>query len=158
VVERGGNRVQHGRSSDERRAPKATLFTQTRCRPGTTFAVLTLNNRRQRQDKPDGCRRPVGASRGEIMARSQVRDRDGNGATAQGEVLRVGALADFHCTKTSQGMLQPLFARVSEVADVLLLCGDLTDYGLPEEAHVLARELNAVKVPKVAVLGNHDFE
>jgi Icc-related predicted phosphoesterase len=41
---------------------------------------------------------------------------------------------------------------------VLLLCGDLTNYGLVEEAHVLARELNAVKVPVVAVLGNHDFE
>jgi Icc-related predicted phosphoesterase len=74
------------------------------------------------------------------------------------ETVRVGAVGDLHCTKASQGALQPLLARMSEAADVLLLCGDLTDYGLPEEAHVLARELNAVKVPVVAVLGNHDFE
>src|SRR6516225_6614845 len=47
---------------------------------------------------------------------------------------------------------------MAEGADILLLCGDLTDFGLPEEAHVLVRELNAVKVPIVAVLGNHDFE
>jgi len=42
---------------------------------------------------------------------------------------------------------------------VLLLCGDFTDYGLPEEARILARELTAaVKIPVVAVLGNHDYE
>jgi Icc-related predicted phosphoesterase len=47
---------------------------------------------------------------------------------------------------------------VSESADLLLLAGDLTDYGLPEEARVLVRELTAVRIPIVAVLGNHDFE
>jgi len=74
------------------------------------------------------------------------------------EVVRVAAVADLHCSKTFPGTLQPLFVRMAEFADVLLLCGDLTDYGLPEEARVLARELNASKVPVVAVLGNHDFE
>lgn len=44
------------------------------------------------------------------------------------------------------------------MADILLLCGDLTDYGLPEEAHVLAEELHVARIPMVAVLGNHDFE
>jgi Icc-related predicted phosphoesterase len=39
-----------------------------------------------------------------------------------------------------------------------LLCGDLTDYGLPEEAHVLAEELSVVRIPIVAVMGNHDYE
>jgi Icc-related predicted phosphoesterase len=73
-------------------------------------------------------------------------------------VVRVGAVADLHCTRTSQGQLQPLFARLAGAADVLLLGGDLTDYGLLEEAHVLARELTGVRVPLVAVLGNHDFE
>ena len=68
---------------------------------------------------------------------------------------RVG---DVHCTKHSQGALQPIFATVSEQADVLVLCGDLCDYGLPEEAHILVRELSSVRVPIVAVLGNHDFE
>ena len=48
---------------------------------------------------------------------------------------------------------------MNDHADVLLLCGDLTDYGLKEEAIILAKELNAVvRIPIVAVLGNHDFE
>jgi Icc-related predicted phosphoesterase len=72
--------------------------------------------------------------------------------------VRIAALGDLHCTKTSQGAFQPLFARVGESADCLLLAGDLTDYGLPEEAKILARELAAVRVPVVAVLGNHDIE
>jgi Icc-related predicted phosphoesterase len=72
--------------------------------------------------------------------------------------VRVAALADLHCTKTSQGVFQPLFARISEAADVLLLAGDLTDYGLPEEAMVLAKELSALRIPAAAVLGNHDVE
>jgi hypothetical protein len=51
-----------------------------------------------------------------------------------------------------------LFARVADSADVLLLAGDLTDYGLPEEARVLAKELATLRIPVVAVLGNHDCE
>jgi Icc-related predicted phosphoesterase len=77
------------------------------------------------------------------------------------ETVRLAAVGDVHCGKASQGALQPLFAQTAEAADVLVLCGDLTDYGLPEEAHVLARELAPVfkaQVPVVAVLGNHDFE
>src|SRR2546428_3107498 len=75
-----------------------------------------------------------------------------------GSVVRVAALADLHCTKTSQGAFQSLFTRVSESADILVIAGDLTDYGLPEEAAVLARELAALRIPAAAVLGNHDFE
>jgi 3',5'-cyclic AMP phosphodiesterase CpdA len=75
-----------------------------------------------------------------------------------GTVVRVAALADLHCTKTSQGAFQPLFARVSEAADILVIAGDLTDYGLPDEAVVLARELTALRIPAAAVLGNHDLE
>jgi Icc-related predicted phosphoesterase len=55
-------------------------------------------------------------------------------------------------------MLRPYFAQLEGRADVLLLCGDLTDYGLAEEAVVLAKELGVVKIPMLAVLGNHDFE
>jgi Icc-related predicted phosphoesterase len=73
-------------------------------------------------------------------------------------VVRVGAVGDLHCTRAMQGQLQPLLARAAQAADVLLLCGDLTDHGLPEEAQVLARELGGVQAPLVAVLGNHDFE
>jgi len=72
--------------------------------------------------------------------------------------MRIAAVGDLHVRKTSAGAYASLFASVHERADVLLLCGDLTDYGLVEEAHVLARELAGVRVPMLAVLGNHDYE
>ncbi len=76
-----------------------------------------------------------------------------------GDVVRVAAVGDLHCGKASQGAFQPLFTRMAESADVVVMCGDLTDYGLPEEARVLAREVSSVlKLPVVAVFGNHDFE
>jgi Icc-related predicted phosphoesterase len=75
-----------------------------------------------------------------------------------GNLIRFAAVGDLHCTKASSGTLRGLFAQVSEAADALLLCGDLTDYGLAEEAHVLAEELTAARVPIIAVLGNHDYE
>ncbi|HVR40489.1 MAG TPA: metallophosphoesterase [Thermoanaerobaculia bacterium] len=75
------------------------------------------------------------------------------------ETLRIAALADIHVKKTSQGTLHDTFAQVTENADVLLLCGDLTDYGTVEEAKVLAKELtSALRIPAIAVLGNHDYE
>jgi Icc-related predicted phosphoesterase len=74
-------------------------------------------------------------------------------------IVRIAAMSDIHVSKTSQGALTSFFAQVSERADVLVMCGDLTDYGLPEEARVLAREVaTALRVPCVTVLGNHDFE
>jgi Icc-related predicted phosphoesterase len=72
--------------------------------------------------------------------------------------IRVAALGDLHCTRNSQGAFQPLFAKIAEAADVALIAGDLTDYGLPEEARVLAKEVSGIRVPIVAVLGNHDIE
>jgi Icc-related predicted phosphoesterase len=73
--------------------------------------------------------------------------------------MRLAAVGDLHCKKTSQGAFQALFAAASAAADVLVLCGDLTDYGLAEEARVLVKELGMVKtMPVVAVLGNHDYE
>jgi Icc-related predicted phosphoesterase len=72
--------------------------------------------------------------------------------------VRVAAVGDLHCKRGSSGSFQTLFSRVAESADVLALCGDLTDRGLPDEARILAKELQAVKIPKIAVLGNHDFE
>ena len=74
------------------------------------------------------------------------------------ETVRLAAVGDIHCGKSSQGACQTLLSQAAELADILVLCGDLTDYGLPEEAHILAKELSAVKLPIVAVLGNHDYE
>lgn len=75
-----------------------------------------------------------------------------------GDLVRIAALSDIHYSKTSQGALAPLFGEIAAEADVLLLAGDLTDYGLAEEARILAKDLAQVKIPVVAVLGNHDFE
>ncbi len=75
------------------------------------------------------------------------------------QMVRVAAMADVHVGKDSAAALQSVFAQVSAHADVLVLAGDLTDYGLPDEARILAREINAsVRIPVIAVLGNHDFE
>jgi Icc-related predicted phosphoesterase len=73
--------------------------------------------------------------------------------------LRIAATADLHYAKHSRGVLHDAFAEISRSADVLLLCGDLTDYGLPEEAEELVADIRAaVRIPILAVLGDHDFE
>ena len=73
--------------------------------------------------------------------------------------MRLAAMADLHYGRTSRGTLAETFARAAAEADVVALCGDLTDYGLPEEAEILVDDLlDAVDVPLVAVLGNHDYE
>ena len=73
--------------------------------------------------------------------------------------MRIAATGDLHFGKASAGMLQPLLSQIATEADVLVLAGDLTDYGTPEEGRTLVKELAAsVRIPIVAVLGNHDFE
>ncbi len=72
--------------------------------------------------------------------------------------IRVAAVGDLHCTKASLGSFGPWLGTVNERADVLLLCGDLTDYGLHDEVQVLVKELAVVHIPMLAVLGNHDYE
>jgi Icc-related predicted phosphoesterase len=72
--------------------------------------------------------------------------------------IRLAAIADIHCNRTSHENLRPLFSQIAESADLLLLGGDLVDYGLPEEAVILAKELESLKLPILAVLGNHEFE
>jgi Icc-related predicted phosphoesterase len=75
------------------------------------------------------------------------------------DLVRIAALGDLHWGRTSPpGSLHALFAQISESADILALPGDLTDYGLAEEARSFARELAAVRIPMVGVLGNHDVE
>lgn len=75
------------------------------------------------------------------------------------DTLRIAAVADIHVKKTSAGAMQPLFTKITESADVLLLCGDLTDYGTVDEAKILAKDITtALRIPVLAVLGNHDYE
>lgn len=85
-------------------------------------------------------------------------DPDEGESAAGRRRMRIAAVGDLHVTKESAGALRPYFAQLEGRADVLLLAGDLTDYGLVEEAVVLAKELADVRIPMLAVLGNHDFE
>jgi Icc-related predicted phosphoesterase len=72
--------------------------------------------------------------------------------------LRVAALGDLHVHQTSTENLQALFDRISQNADVLALCGDLTNLGMPQEAERLVNDLRSCRIPVVAVLGNHDYQ
>lgn len=74
-------------------------------------------------------------------------------------MLRIAALGDLHFTRSLDVPVREVLAEADREADVLLLCGDLTDHGHVEEAQELAREIHAaVSIPVIAVLGNHDFE
>ena len=80
-----------------------------------------------------------------------------SGSPESGHV-RVAAVGDLHFGKNSQGTFQALLTQISAAAEVLVLCGDFTDYGTPDEARGLVREFSAhLRVPALAVLGNHDF-
>jgi uncharacterized protein len=72
--------------------------------------------------------------------------------------VRVAAIGDLHVHQNSSDGLQAVFDKVSQNADVLALCGDLTHLGLPQEAERLANDLRSCRVPVVAVLGNHDYQ
>ncbi|MFI2433538.1 metallophosphoesterase [Streptomyces sp. NPDC018693] len=71
-------------------------------------------------------------------------------------MIRVAAVGDIHMGPDSQGLLRPSFDTLGDVADLLLLAGDLTRHGSRAEAEVVAREIKDLPVPVVAVLGNHD--
>jgi Icc-related predicted phosphoesterase len=72
--------------------------------------------------------------------------------------IRIAAVADIHVKETDKGKWTEYFKEVSRQADLLLICGDLTDTGDESEAQVLSEELRSCSIPVVAVLGNHDFE
>ena len=72
--------------------------------------------------------------------------------------VRVAAVGDLHVHQNTSESLQILFEKISHNADVLALCGDLTQLGLPQEAEKLVNDLRACRIPVVAVLGNHDYQ
>jgi uncharacterized protein len=79
-----------------------------------------------------------------------------NARVSEGRI-RVAAAADIHCSEETRGEVGAAFQKVDSEADVILLAGDLTTYGLPEQAQVLADVAGAVEAPIVAILGNHDY-
>jgi Icc-related predicted phosphoesterase len=78
-------------------------------------------------------------------------------ATSDGK-LRVAAIGDLHVMEDSVAPYRELFSEVSNHADVLVLCGDLTNFGKTSEAEILAEDIRHCSIPVIGVLGNHDYE
>ena len=72
--------------------------------------------------------------------------------------MRIAAVADLHFSPQSYDRLREPLSRVREEADVLVIAGDLTNFGKPEEMESLLNALVRLRVPTIAVLGNHDYE
>lgn len=72
--------------------------------------------------------------------------------------MRVAAMGDLHVREEHDAPYRELFGEIARAAEVMVLCGDLTDRGTPREAEILAEDLRACSLPVVAVLGNHDYE
>jgi Icc-related predicted phosphoesterase len=72
--------------------------------------------------------------------------------------LRVAAIGDLHVMEDSVAPYRELFIEISGAADVLVLCGDLTNFGKTSEAEILADDIKSCTIPVVGVLGNHDYE
>ena len=72
--------------------------------------------------------------------------------------MRIAAVADLHFTPQSYDRIREPLSHVRDDADVLVIAGDLTNYGKPEEMHSLLNALVRLRIPIVAVLGNHDYE
>jgi Icc-related predicted phosphoesterase len=72
--------------------------------------------------------------------------------------MRIAATADLHFSPQSYAIIQDQFSKVRDEADLLVLAGDLTNYGRPDEMEPLLNALVRFRLPTVAVLGNHDYE
>lgn len=72
-------------------------------------------------------------------------------------MIHVAAAGDIHFGPDAAGTLRPHLEHLGERADLLLLAGDLTRVGAPDEARALADELADIDIPMVGVLGNHDY-
>ena len=77
--------------------------------------------------------------------------------TTEGK-LRVAAIGDLHVMEDSVAPYRELFTEIGNSADVLVLCGDLTNFGKTKEAEILAEDIRACAIPVLGVLGNHDYE
>lgn len=71
--------------------------------------------------------------------------------------IRIAAAGDVHCSEANRERMREAFARLDGQADVLLLAGDLTTHGEPEQAQVLIDARGELDAPVYAVLGNHDW-
>src|ERR1700730_17247761 len=72
--------------------------------------------------------------------------------------MRIAATADIHFVPSRQQILHDHLSKVRDEADILVLAGDLTNYGQPDEMEPLLNVVVRSRVPTIAVLGNHDYE
>ena len=72
--------------------------------------------------------------------------------------MRVAAIGDLHVQESDEAPYRELFTEIAQHADVLLLCGDLTNFGKEREAEILADDIKSCPIPVLGVLGNHDYE
>ena len=70
--------------------------------------------------------------------------------------IRIAAAGDIHASETTRERLETALAELEGSADVVLLAGDLTTHGEPEQAAVLGEACGGLDLPVFAVLGNHD--
>src|SRR3954451_14242498 len=73
-------------------------------------------------------------------------------------MIRIAAVGDVHVDSDVLGRYRPALERLPDVADVLLVAGDLTRHGTVAEAHCFATEVGDLDVPVIVVLGNHDHQ
>ena len=90
------------------------------------------------------------------MTSSPHRD-EGHVLSGPPVTLRVAAAGDVHCRESRRAEVEEAFAELDGRADLVLLAGDLTSHGTPEEAEILASATGRLDVPVLAVLGNHDW-
>src|SRR3954449_11024203 len=79
------------------------------------------------------------------------------GPPSNGASIKVAAAGDMHCSEANREQTRKAFAEVDGTVDLILLAGDLTTHGEPEQAQVLADACRHLSTPVVAVLGNHDW-
>ena len=74
----------------------------------------------------------------------------------QPDVVRVAAAGDIHVREANADHVREAFHAIASEADLILLAGDLTTHGEPDQAAFLTEACAGLELPVVAVLGNHD--
>ncbi len=73
-------------------------------------------------------------------------------------MVRIAAVGDLHARPGAAARLRPVYRRAVEVADLLLLAGDLTQDGGTDSAAEVCDLFGGLDLPVIAVLGNHDYD
>src|SRR6201995_4380724 len=72
--------------------------------------------------------------------------------------MRIAAVADLHFSPQVHDKVRDYMNRVRDEADILVLGGDLTNFGRPDEMDSLLNVVVRLRIPTISVLGNHDYE